>query len=174
MHLTVLTNKNMINQKTLQIIRIVAIILILLSLMWILTGCDKEKFFDESVSLENDQWPSDKEMVFKVNIEDTTSAYRFFINVRNSTSYRYSNVYFFLTTELPGGSMSRDTIESVLAAKNGKWLGKGTGKYRDNRIFIRENIIFPRQGSYTFRLNQAMREKNLEGISEAGIRLEKQ
>jgi gliding motility-associated lipoprotein GldH len=69
--------------------------------------------------------------------------------------------------------MSRDTIECMLAAKNGKWLGKGSGRYRDNRIWIRDNIRFPRKGEYTLRLNQAMREDVLVGISEAGIRLEK-
>lgn len=145
-----------------------------LILILLFTSCDKEKFFDESISVKNDVWPADQEMVFKVNIEDTISAYRFFINIRNSTSYRYSNIYFFLVTEFPGGGMSRDTIECILADKSGKWLGKGTGKYRDNRVFIRENIQFPRQGTYVLRLNQAMREEKLKGISEAGIRLEKQ
>lgn len=143
-------------------------------LLLITAACDKEKFFDQSVSIPNDAWPADQEVVFDVNIEDTVSAYRFFINVRNSTSYRYSNIYFFLTTEFPNGGMSQDTIECVLADKTGKWLGKGTGKYRDNRVFIRENIRFPLKGTYRISLNQAMREQKLKGISEAGIRLEKQ
>jgi gliding motility-associated lipoprotein GldH len=148
--------------------------LIFIVITVIFTGCDEEKFFDENVSIPNDKWPSDREVVFKVDIQDTVSPYRFFINVRNSDAYRYSNVYFFLVTEFPGGGMSRDTIELTLADKTGKWLGKGTGQYRDNRVFIRENIQFPRSGEYTLRLNQAMRKEILEGISEVGIRLEKQ
>ncbi|MFA6949284.1 MAG: gliding motility lipoprotein GldH [Lentimicrobiaceae bacterium] len=150
------------------------VLLISLLLTFSLTGCDKEKFFDQSISIPDDEWPADQEMVFKVNIEDTVSSYRFFINIRNSTSYRYSNIYFFLITEFPGGGMSRDTIECTLADKTGKWSGKGTGHYRDNRLYIRENIKFPRSGKYIFRLNQAMREQKLKGISEAGMRLEKQ
>lgn len=148
--------------------------LLLPFLVLLFTGCDNEKFFDQSVSIPGDTWPSDKEVAFSVNIDDTISPYRFYINVRNSTTYRYSNIYFFLTTEFPGGGMSRDTIECTLAGKTGRWLGKGTGNYRDNRIFIRENIRFPKKGAYLFRLNQAMREPQLKGISEAGIRLEKQ
>lgn len=139
----------------------------------VMTSCDREKFFDKSVSIPGDVWPSDQELVFNVNIEDTISPYRFYINIRNSSDYRYSNVYFFLITEFPHGGMSRDTIECILANKAGKWLGKGTGKYRDNQIFIRENIKFPQKGNYVIRLNQAMREDELHGISEAGIRLEK-
>lgn len=145
----------------------------LAALIAITISCDRDKFFDESLSLPNDKWPKDEIMSFKINIEDTVSPYKFYLNVRNSTSYRYNNIYFFLTTEFAGGGMSRDTIECLLAAKNGKWLGRGSGRYRDNRIPIRENIHFPRKGIYTIRLNQAMREDNLEGISEAGVRLEK-
>lgn len=154
--------------------KFISFISIMVVLSLFVSSCDDQKFFDNSISLTDDLWPSDKEMVFKVDIEDTISPYRFFINIRNSTSYRYSNIYFFLITEFPGGGMSRDTIECTLADKTGKWLGKGTGKYRDNRVYIRENIRFPRQGTYTLRLNQAMRENKLAGISEAGIRLEKQ
>lgn len=140
----------------------------------LISSCDRTKFYDESLSLQNDKWPKDKAMSFKVNIEDTLSTYRFFINVRNSTSYKYKNIYFFLSTEFPGGGMSRDTIDCLLAAKNGEWFGKGTGRYRDNRIPIRSNIRFPRVGTYTLSLNQAMREDMLEGISEAGVRLERE
>ncbi len=140
----------------------------------LISSCDRTKFYDESLSLQNDQWPKDQAMSFKVIIEDTLSTYRFFINVRNSNSYKYKNIYFFLSTEFPGGGMSRDTIDCLLAAKNGEWFGKGTGRYRDNRIPIRSNIRFPRAGSYTLSLNQAMREDVLEGISEAGVRLEKE
>lgn len=149
-------------------------LLLILPLVIAFTACDQDKFFDESLSLAGDQWPKDEALSFAINIDDTVSPYRFFINVRNSTSYRYNNIYFFLTTEYPGGGFSQDTIECQLAAKDGSWLGKGTGSYRDNRIFIRENILFPRKGTYTLRLRQAMREDVLAGISEAGIRLEEQ
>ncbi len=146
----------------------------LLLVFGLLSSCDRTKLIDKSLSLENDKWPKDKAISFKINVEDTVSTYRFFLNVRNNTSYRYKNIYFFLITEFPGGGMSRDTIDCQLAAKNGEWLGKGTGRYRDNRIPIRSNIRFPRKGTYTLSLNQAMREDVLDGISDAGVRLEKE
>jgi gliding motility-associated lipoprotein GldH len=149
-------------------------LLLILPVVMAFTACDQNKFFDESLSLTGDQWPKDEALSFAINIDDTVSPYSFYLNVRNSTNYGYNNIYFFLTTEYPGGGFSQDTIECQLAAKNGSWLGKGTGSYRDNRIFIRENIVFPRKGTYTLRLRQAMREDVLNGISEAGVRLEKQ
>lgn len=150
------------------------ITIIFLFFALLFSGCDRDKFFDESLGLPRDTWPADEALSFTIPIEDTISAYRFYVNVRNSTSYNYNNIYFFLTTEYPGGGYSQDTIECLLAAKDGSWLGKGTGSYRDNRMHIRDNIVFPRKGKYTLRLRQAMREGELKGISEAGIRLEKQ
>lgn len=145
----------------------------LLFVVMAFAACDADKFYDESLSLTGDRWPKEDALSFTVSIEDTIRPYSFYLNVRHSSSYKYNNIYFFLTTTYPGGGMSRDTIECMLAAKNGKWLGKGSGRYRDNRIWIRDNIRFPRKGEYTLRLNQAMREDVLVGISEAGIRLEK-
>ncbi|MFH1118856.1 MAG: gliding motility lipoprotein GldH [Bacteroidota bacterium] len=154
--------------------RIVTNCIGLTGLLIFISACDTTKFYDENLSLSNDQWPKEKAMSFRVNINDTIGTYRFYINVRNNTSYHYNNIFFFLTTEFPGGGMSRDTIECLLASKNGKWLGKGSGQYRDNRIFVRNNIRFPRTGIYVLSLNQAMREDVLEGISQAGLRLEKE
>lgn len=148
--------------------------LVLVFILVLLTSCDRNKFYNEFRHLENDKWPKDQVLSFRINIDDTVSTYRFFINVRNNTSYQNNNIYFFLTTEFPGGGMSRDTIECLLAAKDGTWLGKGSGRYRDNKIPIRGNIHFPRTGTYILSLNQAMREDVLQGISEAGIRLEKE
>ncbi len=145
----------------------------LLLVVMAFAACDADKFYDESLSLPGDRWPGEEALSFTMSIEDTVSPYSFYINVRNSTSYKYNNIYFFLTTSYPGGGLSRDTIECTLADKSGKWLGKGSGRYRDNRILIRDDIRFPRKGEYTLRLNQAMREEVLEGISEAGVRLEK-
>ena len=150
----------------------ITVVIVFIALLF--SACDRDKFFDESLSLPGDTWSKDEALAFTIPVDDTLSAYRFFINVRNSNTYSYNNIYFFLTTEYPGGGFSQDTIECLLAAKDGSWLGKGTGAYRDNQIHIRDNIIFPQKGKYTLRLRQAMREDKLEGISEAGIRLEKQ
>ena len=61
-------------------------LLLILPLVIAFTACDQDKFFDESLSLAGDQWPKDEALSFAINIDDTVSPYRFFINVRNSTS----------------------------------------------------------------------------------------
>jgi len=110
---------------------------------------------------------------FDVSISDTISKNDFFINIRNSTEYSFSNIFFFITTTFPDGGTTRDTVECFLADINGKWLGKGLGKFKDNRILFKRNMSFPSKGIYSFEFEQAMRVENIKGIDEIGIRIVK-
>jgi len=68
---------------------------------------------------------------------------------------------------------SIDTIECLLADDSGKWLGKERGKMVDNRILFRRGIRFKLSGNYSFEFEQAMRDTDLNGIEDFGIRIEK-
>jgi gliding motility-associated lipoprotein GldH len=96
-----------------------------------------------------------------------------YLNVRNAGYYRFSNLFLFVNTILPQGQTLRDTVEITLSAPDGKWLGNGLGDIYDNRYLFRENFKFPQAGSYRFELIQAMRVNPLQGIMDAGIRIEK-
>jgi len=139
----------------------------------IFTGCNSNVFYDQNNTIENHIWNQHKTEEFEVEIHDTLAAFDFFLNLRHTTDYKYSNVYFFVDTEFPDGTTSTDTMECMLANRQGKWFGKGMGKIKDNRILVRRNIRFPHAGKYIFRFAQAMREPNLVGITDIGIRLEK-
>jgi len=139
-----------------------------------LYSCDKKRFYDESAKIPVNGWHKDSIAVFNIQITDTLQFYKFFINLRNNENYRYSNFYLFLNTRLPNDLRTRDTIEMILADFTGKWLGKGFGTLRDNQILIRENLRFPRKGTYHFTIEQAMREEVLKGIENVGIRVERQ
>jgi len=147
---------------------------ILLILLTALHACDKKRFFDETTKIPVNGWHKDSAAVFNVKITDTLQFYKFLINLRHNDNYRYSNFYLFLNTRLPDGLRTRDTIEMTIADFTGKWLGKGFGTLRDNQILIRENLRFPRKGTYHFTIEQAMREEVLKGIENVGIRVERQ
>ncbi len=139
-----------------------------------ITACDKSKVYDNSKALENAQWNYQKYIKFDVTIDDTISLHRFFINIRNNNEYEYSNIYLFLTTSLPNGKKSQDTLLCYLADDKGKWLGKGLGDIKDNQLLLKDNLRFPLKGTYSFTLKQAMRKDNINGIADIGIRIEKQ
>jgi len=136
-------------------------------------SCDSSRIYEKNVPVNNGSWSRYEPLVFKVNIEDTISANNFYINLRYSADYRFSNIFLFIDTYFPDGNYTRDTIEYILAGADGKWFGKGLGKIKENRILLKQNVIFPQKGVYEFRFEQAMRMENLEGIEDVGIRIEK-
>ena len=146
----------------------------ILLIVTILSSCvNKNVIFDESVVISNAAWNNQDFPYFDVNVEDTTSTYNFYLNIRHLENYRYSNFYMFLHTTFPDGNQTHDTIELVLSYPDGRWIGKGSGSMRDNNILLNNNLHFPAKGNYRFEIEQAMRESVLEGITDVGIRFEK-
>jgi len=139
----------------------------------LLSSCGQPIIFDEHVTLEDAKWYKGESARFSVEINDSLVAYDFYLTVRNTTDYRYSNFYLFLLTRFPNGNLSRDTIECMLADNKGMWLGKGWGSIKENTILLKQNLHFPLSGDYQFLVQQAMRVDTLEGISNVGLRIEK-
>jgi len=148
----------------------------LLALLLVFTGifcsCNSGVVIDRNKKIENAVWKSSDVQKFSITIADTNQLYNFYINIRNATDYRYSNIFLFLKTFYPNRLYSVDTIECVLADEAGKWMGKERGKMVDNRILFRKGIRFKLIGNYSFEFEQAMREPELKGIEDFGIRID--
>ncbi len=148
-------------------------VLTLLAAIFFLSSCQFNTVYDKIVSVEGGEWDKNKSVHFEVEISDTISSYNFFIVVHNTTDYRYSNLFLFLSTHFPNGNITRDTIECILADASGKWYGKGWGNVKETDILLKPNLIFPLSGKYKFFIQQAMRNDTLTGIKRIGIRLDK-
>jgi len=142
-------------------------------LLLFLLACDSNKLFEKNTNIYNSLWSRLELISFEVPEKDTIKKYNLYLNIRNNTDYAFSNLYLFMNTIYPDKKVSRDTIECILADKNGKWYGKGWGKYRLLNLQLGKNIRFPQKGTYTFQLEQAMRKDTLENITDIGIRIEK-
>ena len=66
-----------------------------------------------------------------------------FVNVRNDNSFPYSNLFLITEFEYPNGETFIDTLEYEMALPNGQWLGKGYGSIKENKLWYKENIVFP-------------------------------
>lgn len=135
-------------------------------------GCSRNMIYDEQFSFEENEWKAGNFVRFSFEVPDTVTPCNLYLLVRNTTDYPYANLYLFLHTILPDSSVAADTLDVPLAATDGKWLGKGIGKYRDNKILIRPAFRFPKAGTYHMEIEQAMREKELSGISAIGLSIE--
>lgn len=138
----------------------------------LLAACNSNSVFDKYKPINKDVWNKDSLVVFKVPVIDTLQNHNLYINVRNNVDYRYSNLWLFVSIEQPGGEAVKDTFEMMLADPTGKWLGEGFGGLKTRESVYRRNVFFPRSGDYTISLQQGMRNDELKGISDVGVRVE--
>ncbi len=146
--------------------------LFLLSLL-IFSACDTTLLYEKNLAIDTEGWKIEIPAEFELEVTDTLSPHNFYINLRHSTDYKYSNIYLFLDTYFPGNSQTRDTIEIILADIKGEWFGKGMGKIKENQVMLQKNFVFPMSGTYKFNIEQGMRDDFLIGVEDIGIRIER-
>ncbi len=152
----------------------------LLILFFGMTSCDSKSVFDAYKSIENASWNQKNEVTFQFMVSDTITKHHLFINLRNNKEYTYSNLYVITEMDFPNGTKIIDTLQYEMADANGRFLGKGFTDIKENKLFYKENIVFPVAGNYTFKVRQSMRKngnsegiEHLKGITDIGFRIEK-
>ncbi len=149
------------------------IVITILSFGSFFSACDNNRIFEENAEIPDNNWSSSNVVKFDVTIVDTVTPTNFYINVRNANGYPYNNLFLFIKTSFPGGKISTDTLECVLADEKGEWLGSGMGDIYDNQIPFKKNVIFPEAGKYTFEIQHGMRADLIPLIMDVGLRIEK-
>ncbi|WP_046746095.1 gliding motility lipoprotein GldH [Kordia zhangzhouensis] len=144
----------------------------------VLISCDGKRIYDEYASVDN-SWNKETSLSFKFQQPDTINKYNLFINVRNTNEYEFRNLFLIVHMNFPNGNVVSDTLEYEMAAPNGEWLGAGVST-KESKLWYKENVRFPEEGTYEVNIQQAMRKINepkgvqsLKGISEVGFRIEK-
>jgi gliding motility-associated lipoprotein GldH len=136
-------------------------------------SCDSTGVFDRYTEIPGSAWHKDSIVVFHIPIDDTLQNHNLLIQIRNETSYRFSNLWLFIEITQPGGETKKDSVEVVLADPSGRWLGKGYGGIKNRQAIYRRNVYFPKAGEFTVAIQHGMREEILEGIHDVGFRVEK-
>ena len=149
-------------------------LLIAIAVAILFASCSNNKLYNESIVIPEARWDNDMIPYFDVAVNDTLTDYAFYLNIRHLESYRYSNLFVFMHTTFPNGNQTHDTIECTLAMPDGRWMGKGSGTMRSAKILLNPALRFPLKGDYHFEIEQAMREKVLNGIADIGLCFEKQ
>lgn len=143
-------------------------------------SCSDGLLLSEYKSTDSGRWSKDEPVEFTFSAPDTTGLHHVFINIRNDETYPYSNLFLIAELSFPDGKTIRDTLEYEMALPDGQWLGKGYGSIKENKLWYKENIVFPVNGVYTLQLSHAMRKNgsvsgivDLQGITDVGFEIEK-
>jgi gliding motility-associated lipoprotein GldH len=135
-------------------------------------GCsDPGAVIDNNTALPNKVWSYNNRIGYNFKIDDAGASYNFYVNLRVTGDYKYSNMFVLITDPVKKSSSSR--YELKLAQPDGQWLGTGSGNLYSFRIPFRRNYKFPVAGTYHIRIEQNMRDNPLHEVSDVGLRVEK-
>lgn len=144
----------------------------------VLSSCDSNQVFDEYKTVPN-QWNKDSIISFNITPPDSTKAYNLFVNIRNTSAYKYRNLFLIVDMNFPNGKVIKDTLEYEMAKPNGELLGTGFADVKENKLWYKETVIFKETGEYKVNIQHAMRKNGdvegideLEGVTDIGFRIE--
>ena len=98
----------------------------------LIVSCDSNSVYDNYKSIPN-SWHKDSIVSFKVTPPDSTNAYNLFVNLRNTTTYKYNNLFLIVEMVFPHGKTIKDTLEYKMAEPNGKLLGEGNMDIKEKK-----------------------------------------
>ncbi|MDR1416813.1 MAG: gliding motility lipoprotein GldH, partial [Prevotellaceae bacterium] len=131
-----------------------------------LYACDESRIYERYRAIPAAGWHKDSCAVFEAYISDSTVLNNLYFNLRNTSSYPFSNIYLFIKVTAPTGVFTCDTVEYMLIDKYGRWYGKGFSRMLDNRLAYRKFVRFPHSGVYRFEVQQGMRMDVLPHITD--------
>ena len=142
----------------------------------ILNSCRTIDLYEKVVSIPGHSWQSNFKPKFTFQIKDTSSNYQVFIILRHNDKYNYNNIWLNLYAQAPGDSSKKFMLELPLANNEKGWLGSAMDDLYEHRVALTldpQKFNFKKAGTYSFTLEQVMREDPLLNVLNAGIRLEK-
>ena len=153
---------------------------IVLVLVLMITNCSNQQEYAEFKDL-NGNWKKSDTLQFKFLQPDTTDLYNFYFNIRVDQKYAFNNLYLISKIIFPHGKIVQDTLEYRMAKPNGELLGVGGTGIKESKLWYKEGVTFPEEGSYTVSVRQAMRKRGkeqaldtLQGIIDFGLIINKQ
>jgi gliding motility-associated lipoprotein GldH len=143
----------------------------------ILIACTTGNLYEKVQPVPRHQWSSNYKPRFTFDISDTTTPYRLFVIFRHSEKYNFNNVWLRLGIQSPDSTqMSSVQYELPLATNEKGWLASGMDDLYEHRIAITPgsgNFYFKKPGTYTFEMQQLMREEPLQEVYNIGLRVER-
>ncbi|MET6989598.1 gliding motility lipoprotein GldH [Sediminicola arcticus] len=146
----------------------------------VLVSCETNTVRSEFKATNDGFWNKDNTISFTFTEQDTISKNNIFITIRNDETYSYSNLFLIAELNFPTGETIKDTLEYEMSRPNGEWLGTGSGSLKENKLWYKENVVFPMKGVYTIEISHAMRKNgtvdgvmDLKGITDVGFQIEK-
>lgn len=147
--------------------------ILLLFIAGALSACNKKILYHSFHTLPVNGWEQRDTLLFNVEVPDSQTYYKLFLEIRNGSNYPYQNINLSVSYGLSDSvASSTDSLECILADKEGVWKGKGWGGLYQS-AFPTKNVQINQPGNYFFKIAYILPDTILTGIQDIGIKLEK-
>ena len=148
--------------------------LLLVLLVMTVVSCDSKVVYETHIDISGEEW--DKDSVYEFSYQADTilsQAVKFYFNIRNTSAYKYQNLWLFSEVEVPNNASRLDTINLEFMDDLGNWKdGVSGGRIKESRHFV-YGIRNAPKGEYKIRVRHGMRDSSLKNMVSIGFRIEK-
>ena len=136
------------------------------------TACNTIDVYEKTAAIPHHEWSSNNRLSFTFTATDSLAYYNIYLVLRHTESYHFNNIWIDFTSSVPEKKSQTQRLNLLLANANG-WLGSSMDDIIEQRVLLFSHPTRLAKGTYTFSLQQVMREDPLQNILNAGIRVEK-
>lgn len=137
----------------------------------LLFGCTSAPFYEKVYSFDKQVWKQDQKMKFVVDIQDLNKPYDFTLSLRTTTDFKYSNLWMFMKTIAPDGSVGREPIQMIITNPDGSWVGTKSGSTVETPLYFRQRKM-PLKGKYTFIIEQGITDSKVTDVLDLIFRVD--
>ena len=150
--------------------------LYLLALVF-LASCQSIDLYEKTADIPGHAWKSDYKPSFSFTIKDTVAPYQIYLTLRHDDKYSFNNIYVNVHTLQPGDDTANTIRQDLRLASDEKgwsYSGIGMDDIWDHSLALTPTnryFYFRKPGTYTFTIEQIMRQDPLEHVYNVGLRL---
>lgn len=143
---------------------------VLALLLW--SSCSTSVFYHHYRSVPSEGWEHGDTVLFIVDTVPSSANYQFELGIRTTPKFPFQKLWLVIDRQFTNpDTVSRDTIECVLATPEGNITGKGVSLYS---YAFRLPPMYLQQGQTGHIIvSHIMRSDLLTGVSDIGIKIQK-
>ena len=118
-------------------------------------------------------WKSGQEIAFSPNIEDIEQTYTLTVAIRHVYGIPASEIGISIRSIAPSGKETINTYNLEIKNSSNEYAGSCAGDLCDLEKMVNENLKFDEPGEHKFIITHNIRGKNIPGIMEVGMIIDK-
>ena len=137
----------------------------------LLTACNSDLIFNETLDIPNAAWEYDNKLAFEFEVKDTTKTHQVLLEITHAGDFGFQNCYVQITTRFPNGEEKKQPVSLELAAQSGTWNGQCSGNACSLEIPLQAKAKFKATGKHSITVEQFMRVNPLPGIEAISLKI---